>query len=173
MIVIEDHIKRAWWKEPMIWLVAGLPATAVVASFITYFIAANNQDPLVNAGYQKVGLAPGQDTSRQQLAASLGIEGELVVIEGRANLRLSGRLDQMPSHLELLLLHPTQSSHDVRIQLQASGQGDYVGAMPKGLQGKWQWILEPSDQAWRLAGGLTLPLDGGVRLGSKEFHNNP
>lgn len=171
--MIEERMQRVWWKEPMIWLVAGLPAIAVVASFITYFIAADNPDPLVNAGYQKVGLAPGKDSSREQQAAKLGVEGELVVIDGMANLRLSGPMDPMPVQLELMLLHPTQSEQDLRIALLARGASEYVGVMPKGLQGKWQWILEPIDHAWRLAGGLTLPLDGVVKLGSQEIHNNP
>ena len=171
--VIEDTLQRPWWKEPMLWLVAGLPAIVVVASFITYFIAANNPDPLVNAGYQKVGMAPGKDMSRERRALSLQIGGELVMLDGTANLKLSGRLDTMPAQLELLLLHPTHADQDVRVQLREIGNGEYVGSMPMMLQGNWQWILEPIDGAWRLAGGLTLPLDGGLKLGSKEFNNHP
>lgn len=162
--MIQDRLQRVWWKEPMIWLVAGLPAIAVVASFITYFIASNNPDTLVNAGYQKIGLAPGKDTALEQRAAKLGLAGELEVGDGMAKLRLSGRIEPMPLRLELQLLHPTQSERDVRIQLHAAGQAGYVGALPIGLQGKWQWILEPVDHAWRLVGGLTLPFDGVVKL---------
>lgn len=157
----------------MVWLVAGLPAIAVVASFITYFIASNNPDALVNAGYQKIGLAPGKDTSLEQRAATLGVAGELEVTDGMAKLRLSGRIDPMPAQLELLLLHPTQSGQDVRIQLHDAGQAAYVGALPIGLQGKWQWILEPVDHAWRLVGGLILPFDGVIKLDGHEIHNNP
>lgn len=157
----------------MIWLVAGLPAIAVVASFITYFIASDNPDTLVNAGYQKIGLAPGKDTSLEQRAAKLDVAGELEVTDGLARLRLSGRIDPMPAQLELQLLHPTQSEQDVRVQLHAVGQAGYVGSMPIGLRGKWQLILEPIDHAWRLAGGLTIPFDGVVKLDSLGIHNNP
>lgn len=157
----------------MIWLVAGLPAIAVVASFTTYFIAADKPDPLVNAGYHKEGMAPGKDTSREERAAALSIVGELSVVNGATRLKLSGRLDAMPASLELLLLHPTHSDQDVRILLQALGQGEYSGVMLETSPGKRQWILEPDDRAWRLAGELTLPLAGSTKLSNESFNNHP
>jgi len=171
--MMKDLLQRPWWKEPMVWLVAGLPAIAVVASFTTYFIAADKPDPLVNAGYHKEGMAPGKDTSREERAAALSIGGELAISHGVARLNLSGRLDTMPASLELLLLHPTQSDQDSLIQLHSLGQGEYAGAMPESSQGKRQWVLEPKDSTWRLAGELTLPLAGSLKLTSNSFHNHP
>ena len=170
---MNEPLQRPWWKEPMVWLVAGLPAIAVVASFMTYFIAADKPDTLVNAGYHKEGMAPGKDTSREERAAALSIAAELAMVDGVARLKLSGRLEAMPASLELLLLHPTQSDQDMRIQLQGLGQGEYSGVMPESSQGKRQWVLEPSDHAWRLVGELTLPLAGSVKLSSDSFHNHP
>lgn len=157
----------------MVWLVAGLPAIAVVASFTTYFIAADKPDTLVDAGYHKEGLAPGKDTSREERAAALAITGELAMGNGVARLKLAGRLESMPTSLELQLLHPTLSDQDVRIQLHALGQGEYSVAIPEITPGKRQWILEPNDHAWRLAGTLALPLAGTAKLSSDVFHNHP
>lgn len=162
---MNDPLRRPWWKEPMIWLIAGLPAIAVVASFATYFIAADKPDSLVNAGYHKEGMAPGKDISREERAAALAIRGELTAVAGVARLKLSGRLEAMPASLDLLLLHPTQSDQDVRIQLQELGRGEYVGVMPAGSQGKRQWVLEPRDRVWRLVGS--------IELGSDSFRNRP
>ena len=36
---------RAAWREPMVWLVVGGPATVVVASFFTLFLAIRHPDP--------------------------------------------------------------------------------------------------------------------------------
>lgn len=170
---MKEPLQRVWWKEPMIWLIAGLPAIAVVASFATYFIAADKPDALVNAGYHKEGMAPGKDTTREERAAALSIMGELAMVNGVARLKLSGRLDAMPASLELLLLHPTQSGQDVRVQLQGLGRAEYVGAVPESSRGKRRWVLEPDDHAWRLAGEFTLPLAGAIKLGSDSFHNRP
>ncbi len=171
--MMNDPLQQPWWKEPMIWLVAGLPAIAVMASFTTYFIAAHEPDTLVNDGYQKVGLAPGKDTSREERAAALAVNGELAIVDSVARLKLAGKWGAMPASLELLLLHPTQSEQDLRIPLRSLGNGEYTGAMSTGSQGRRQWILEPNDHAWRLAGELTLPLAGTLKLSSDSFHNHP
>jgi hypothetical protein len=44
-----------WYKEPLMWLVLGLPATVVVAGFVTLYIASSNPETLVNAPHTKVG----------------------------------------------------------------------------------------------------------------------
>ena len=149
----------------MVWLVAGLPAIAVVASFTTYFIAADKPDTLVNAGYHKEGMAPGKDTSREDRAAELSIGGELSIVDGMARLKLTGRLDAMPDSLQLLILHPTQSGQDMRIHLQRMQNGEYAGAIPTSAHGKRQWVLEPNMDNWRLSGELTLPLVTSVKVG--------
>ena len=50
---------RAWWREPYMWLVLGGPLVVVVASFVTYGLAAGRPDPLIErdaeAEAQRVG----------------------------------------------------------------------------------------------------------------------
>lgn len=43
------------WREPWMWLVLGLPATVVVAGFVTLFIAASDPQPLQQEPHSKVG----------------------------------------------------------------------------------------------------------------------
>lgn len=157
----------------MVWLVGGLPALAVIASFVTYLIAAHNPDTLVNAGYHKEGLAPIKDTSKEMQAAALHVAGELELVNGMASIKLTGHLDPAPSTLELLLLHPTHSNQDQRILLAGRGDGYYSAPMLEGNAGKRQWILEPEDRAWRLSGELMLPLVGPIRLASDSVLNPP
>jgi hypothetical protein len=170
---MSEPMQRPWWKEPMVWLVAGLPSIAVIASIATYFIAAHQPDTLVNAGYQKVGMAPGKDTSREDRAAMLSVTGNLEIANGEARLKLSGRFSSMPDTLELLLIHPTHADQDIRLKMKSRGYGEYASLVPESSAGKRQWILESHDQAWRLAGELTLPLDGSIKLSSSAFHNPP
>lgn len=39
--------KRPAWKEPLVWLVVGLPASVVVAGVITVVIAVRGADPVL------------------------------------------------------------------------------------------------------------------------------
>jgi hypothetical protein len=39
--------RRAWWREPMMWLIVGGPAVVVVASFITLTLAIKHPDPVL------------------------------------------------------------------------------------------------------------------------------
>lgn len=40
---------RRWWREPMMWLVLGLPLSAVLAGTATLIIAVQRPDPVVAA----------------------------------------------------------------------------------------------------------------------------
>ena len=42
-------LPRAWWREPMVWLVIGGPAAVVVASLATAVIAVRGADPVLSA----------------------------------------------------------------------------------------------------------------------------
>ena len=65
---------RPWWREPDMWLVLGGPAVVVVASLVTYGLAASRPDPLVErdaeAEAQRVGKAL-TDEQRESLAPAI------------------------------------------------------------------------------------------------------
>jgi hypothetical protein len=44
-----DPTRSSPWRNPMVWLVVGLPLSAVIAGFITLWIAAHGADPLVGS----------------------------------------------------------------------------------------------------------------------------
>ena len=46
----------AWWRFPHVWLVFALPATVVVASFVTLYIAVIGKDPVVDEDYYRKGI---------------------------------------------------------------------------------------------------------------------
>jgi hypothetical protein len=49
-------VARPWWQYGHVWLVISGPALVVVASFITFYLAAAGQDPVVDADYYRKGL---------------------------------------------------------------------------------------------------------------------
>jgi hypothetical protein len=45
-----------WWKFGHVWLVIAGPAIVVVASFITFYLAASGKDPVVDEDYYRKGI---------------------------------------------------------------------------------------------------------------------
>jgi hypothetical protein len=43
-----SRVERPWWREPMVWMVIGLPAVVVVASFVTLGLALKYPDPVLD-----------------------------------------------------------------------------------------------------------------------------
>lgn len=145
-----------WWKERMVWLVIGLPLSAVVASLATVYIASRDPDDLVKTEYAKSGMSVVEPRDALDAAARLGMSAALVYRDG--SLRL--RVDHSPGkheQLQLTLVHPTKAELDQTIPLQAVGQGAYQAQVALTGQGKRQLILEPPDHHWRLVGAWQAP----------------
>jgi hypothetical protein len=51
-----DTPARPWWRYPHVWLVISGPAVVVVASFITFYLAAVGKDPVVDEDYYRKGI---------------------------------------------------------------------------------------------------------------------
>src|SRR6478672_9457972 len=97
------------WREPLVWLVFGIPAVAVVALLWMVFIAAgpgstDSVDATVKhtAQIQVADLGPDEAAGRQHLAALLRIDGkELEVLPLHAGF-------DTDKPLRLALHHPTR-----------------------------------------------------------------
>lgn len=164
--------KSPWWREPMVWLIIALPVTAVVASLITWWIAARGADPLVAEDYYKQGMAIHQTMERESRATALGLSAELRVQDGQLRLNLAGRLDAYPDRLTLTLVHPTRQEQDLTLILPAVAQGEYRVALPHLSAGQRRLILEAQDQEWRLTGRIDMPMTE-VRLGAIGLSTDP
>lgn len=157
--------KSVWWKEPMVWLIIGLPVSAVIGGAITVWFATDKPDPLVSDDYYKEGFAVHQATQREQLATSLGISARLRVANANElNLQLRGRFATMPTSLAVRLVHPSDSTQDIGVQLPAVGDGLYRAPLPPVPAGKRRLIIEPADHAWRLNSQWNAPFTGTLEV---------
>lgn len=48
--------RREWWRYAHVWLVISGPAIVVVASFVTFYLAAVGKDPVVDEDYYRKGI---------------------------------------------------------------------------------------------------------------------
>lgn len=146
---------RPAWREPMLWLVFGIPAASVVASVALLVAAARSSgthDAVADrvqrtAQIQVADLAPDLAARRLDLAAMLHMEGdELVLVPTRGDFPRN-------AVLQLWLRHPARAGADVALQLQPAADGWRTRhAMP--ATHDWNLELAPPDRAWRLQGRL-------------------
>jgi len=157
----------------MVWLIAGLPAIAVVASFTTYFIAAHDPDSLVKANYRKEGFALVETaTEADKKAAELGLLARMTVSNGRLELTLKSRLAKVPARVVLTIIHPTKESQDIHLLL-AGYQGEtFIADIPEVGKGKRILVLEPEDRSWRIAGQWMAPFSGMTELAAAAMNHS-
>lgn len=141
-------------REPMVWLVFGLPALVVVASLVTVWISARGgaNDPVPDdvrrtAQIQTTELAPDEAAAKLGLSAVLSVQdGTLVLVP------VTGTFPpQAP--LGLRLAHPMQAGRDLRVELKPSELG---WSAPAGVDDGNDWNVTLQDGAgqWRIVGRL-------------------
>ena len=115
---------RSGLREPLVWLVFGIPAIAVVALVWMVFIAAgpgstDSVDTAVKrtAQIQVADLGPDETASRMRLAALLRIDGKDLEV-----LALHAGFDTA-APLKLALRHPTRADLDHELLMQPTPSG--------------------------------------------------
>jgi hypothetical protein len=143
---------RPWWREPLVWLVGGLPALTVVAGLTTVAIAMHHADGVVRDDYRKEGLAINRDPSRDDAAARLGVAATVRADEGALAVRLRPGAAEPPKRLVVILSHATLAEHDRMVTLAHAGGGVYSTEQAGLPRGHWYVEISPADRAWRLTG---------------------
>ena len=154
---------RPPWREPLVWMVFGIPGLTVVAGLFTWWIAAQRADSNVAQDYYKRGLAINRSLEREALAQSRGLTAD-VSLHGAHDLRvrLTGA-GEMPATITVLLVHPVRAEQDRRLMLDRQPDGGYRTVSPLAGAGTWGLAIETPD--WRLANRrVVLREDGGLRL---------
>jgi len=163
---MRDDGKRGFWREPMVWMIIGLPLSAVIAAVTSAVIAFKHQDSLVSEDIHKVGLVTTQGRDREDKAASLGLSARLHIGPDHLDIALDG-LSNWPDMLNLKLVHPTEAGQDKVYRLhRVDAAGHYAASFASTKQGRRLLVLEPADASWRLVGVLQSPLQGEILLGA-------
>ncbi len=141
------------WREPMMWLVMGLPAITVIAgvTMVIRYGGPGTAD-VVNDGVRRTGQIQQTDLSADMAARELGLSAHLRVTEDAVELRgVSGELPL--ETLQLTLAHPLQAARDMTLQLQPV-DGMWRAAASVDTTHDWNLQLAPASGAWRISGRL-------------------
>ncbi|MEZ5439006.1 MAG: FixH family protein [Lysobacteraceae bacterium] len=145
-----DTERRAH-REPLLWLVVGLPLAAVIAGISTLVIAirAGGADALPDpvrrtAQVQQLDLTPDHIAAAEQRHATLRRNG--------AELSIELSPETTDPLLLLQLIHPTDAAEDRQLALTRDGDA-WRGQLPDQLpENDWRLQLVPADGRWRLHG---------------------
>ena len=142
------------WREPMVWLMVGLPLAAVIASvsLVVTAVRTDNNDSVLDdvqrtAQIQTVELGPDARAQALALSAVLRVGGG-----GLDVLPVAGNFDRN-APLELVLAHPTEAARDRRLRLQPTELGWHASTAPA-IDHDWLLDIAPANHAWRLRGRL-------------------
>ncbi len=154
---------RAWYREPLVWLIISFPLTAVIAGFFTLYLAIISKDGLVVDDYYQKGKEINKSLARDRAAAQHGLRAGVTLDAAKQEVvvQLSAAKHQsLPDALKVRWLHATRAGFDRTQMLIRSPDGRYRAAFPELAPGHWYVQIEAQD--WRLQGSLRVP--GEVRL---------
>jgi hypothetical protein len=160
MNAIAGSPRRSAWREPMLWLVAGLPFASIVAGLVLVFVIARggNVDPL-SAGVRRTAQVQAEDTRADEEALRRGLHANLQREADGVVLDVQGETGDAAT-LRLRLLHPTTAAQDREFTLQRIAPRRWrSGGVPASTHA-WHVRVEPGDGRWRLAGRLDAAADG-------------
>ncbi|MEJ2513996.1 MAG: FixH family protein [Gammaproteobacteria bacterium] len=148
-----------WYRQFWPWFLIALPASAVVASLFTIWLAVSSPNSMVVDDYSRIALTTQQRMERDARAAELGISAALRVVPDAGVIRVRlAPASVYPEGLSLRMSHPTMESQDRRLELAPSPEGWTGRTEP--FEGRWYVQIEPKGGDWRLAGVI----DGGGEL---------
>ncbi len=143
---------QPWYRHRWPWLLAIMPASAVVVGFIFLWLAIKTDDGLVSDDYYKDGLAINRIVDRDLAASKLDVRAVARLEAGVVSLDLTGKLLVRPDTLQLTLVHPTRKGLDHSVLLTRNKMDTYTGTVQGLITSRYDIVLEPIDRAWRLTG---------------------
>lgn len=162
--------KKPWWREPMVWLVAGLPLTAVVAGIATVLIAIDQQDSLVDAHVHKEGLMFVAKDAQAAFSARARLDAA-----GNLSVRLDGTFPSLPPVLSANFVQPGGETRAITLRQvpgDVPGNPAYLAQLPNMGKGGGHLILHPEDRSWQLSGELQVPNPEEVQLVAEVPHSS-
>jgi len=148
-----DDKKRPFWREPMMWLVLGLPLASVVAGVILVSLAARDSSDSVGDVVTRTAQIQVADLSPDARARDLRLSAIVRVDDGFLEvLPVTGEFERQ-APLRLVLRHPTQAASDLELRADPGDNGWRAEAT---LDAGHDWKLEvmPEGMPWRLQGRL-------------------
>ena len=160
---MNDDSHQSWYRNPIVWIVIGIPATSIVVTLSIVWISIVSFDGLVVDDYYRRGLEINRDLARDLHAHKIKLNGSVTITGNAVTLELrSDSSEPHPNQLLVGFYHPTVANRDVLVTLQHQESGRYTGSFAQLPHGKWD-VATGTDQ-WRLEGVFHYPRSSGLEL---------
>ena len=151
-----------WYKQFWPWFLISILVFAVVIGLGLLYVSLQNPDSMVRDNWYKEGRAINMDIGRDQAARDLDLTVEFTIDEltGGISLQLDGKLEPLPSRLQLEVMHPTHAERDRSVELRNISGNHYAGELTSSILGRHYLDLTdpalPREDGWRLTGEADL-----------------
>jgi len=164
MIDAEHAAPRHWRREPLVWLVIGIPLSAVIMGVVMLTLAIETSSGLVVDDYYRQGKQINLVLARDKLAWELGLAASLQIEEpGRIVIRFDPAVSVIPGErIHLQLVHATRPGLDRDIYFDNKHLRLLEAELPIPGPGRWNLFLQTPD--WRLTGSLQYPQSSSAEL---------
>src|SRR5690606_23700875 len=148
-----DERKRPFWREPMMWLVLGLPLVSVIAGGILLGLAFRDPSDSLGDVVQRTAQIQVSDLSPDARARDLRLSAIIRIDEGFVGvLPVTGDFERAQP-LRVVLRHPALAASDVELRAAPSANGWRADAT-LAIDHDWKLELMPEGMPWRLQGRL-------------------
>lgn len=154
-------------REPMVWLMFGIPVLTAIAGFYTLHIAGlAKATDVVNMPVARMAQVQETDLTTDENAARANMSARLDITNGNWVISSTGPLTS--ETLVLDLQHPIDKNLDLSLELHKQGKV-FVSRSPINKNNDWLLQLSDHKKQWRLVGRLhkqadTADLRASVRL---------
>jgi len=161
-----------WHREPLMWLIVGLPAIAVLACAVSVTLAFRYADVVLDQSVRRDESSIRLDAKADALAHELGVNATVDTHGSQWVVHLNPGSGPLPDQLIVTVFDATQPQNDQRLTYERSLGRDYVGAKPKGVWNRAgeadsnaaiRLEIAPIDHSWRLMADV---IDGNARIHS-------
>lgn len=144
---------EVWYRNPWVWLIIFFPMLSVVAGIATIIITSKNQPDMVIDDYYKKGKAINQELTLYDNAKKIGVSLQLKVEESRIEIKSPVNY----TALKVNVVHSTLADQDFSLVLTPNALGSLSSSVESIMPGKWQIIIAPMDNSWKVRKDIALP----------------
>ena len=152
-----DKEPPSWKSEPFVWMLIGIPASAIIMGAVIITFAIQSWSGLVVDDYYKKGKQINRVLARDKFAYELGLAAGFAIDEsGRIEIRFDPDVSVIPGdRIELKLVHSTRPGLDKSLYFDNRQLHLLEGEIALQGSGRWNLYLQTAD--WRLTGSMQYP----------------